>query len=164
MPGSHRLGWPGGRDQPTGRLIAERITVALIPRAGEDLQHLQDRTGFSKTDIVNRAISLYEFIDAELIVGLPATAGISTVLQGPIGGRQDTCHHLRKQAHRPRRGFRDAPGDDPLPATPGISTVCQRPAARHHLRKQAHRPCRGLRARSQKARIGPQKPYSAVVF
>jgi len=44
----------------------ERITVALIPKAGEDLQRLQDRTALSKTDIANRAITLYEFIDAQL--------------------------------------------------------------------------------------------------
>jgi hypothetical protein len=44
----------------------ERITVALIPKAGEDLQRLQDRTGLSKTDITNRAITLYEFIDSQL--------------------------------------------------------------------------------------------------
>jgi hypothetical protein len=45
--------------------VADRITVALIPKAGEDLQRLQDRTKLSKTDIVNRAITLYEFIDAQ---------------------------------------------------------------------------------------------------
>lgn len=44
----------------------DRITVALIPKAGADLQHLLDRTGLSKTDIVNRAITLYEFIDSQL--------------------------------------------------------------------------------------------------
>jgi len=42
---------------------SERITVALIPKAVVDLQSLQDRTGLSKTDLTNRAISLYEFID-----------------------------------------------------------------------------------------------------
>jgi hypothetical protein len=52
----------GASRQPT----AERITVALTPQAGESLQRLQDRTGQGKTDIVNRAISLYEFIDAQL--------------------------------------------------------------------------------------------------
>lgn len=46
-------------------VTAERITVALIPKAGKDLQTLQDRTGLSKTDLVNRAITLYEFIDAQ---------------------------------------------------------------------------------------------------
>ena len=44
---------------------AERITVALIRKAGEDLQRLQERTNLSKTDIVNRAISLYEFFDSQ---------------------------------------------------------------------------------------------------
>lgn len=50
-------------------LAPERITVALIPRAAEDLQNLQDKTGLSKTDLVNRAISLYEFIEAERSAG-----------------------------------------------------------------------------------------------
>jgi hypothetical protein len=63
---------PGGRGtQPTRdmRVSADRITVALIPKAAVDLQSLQDRTGLSKTDIANRAISLYEFIDAQLRAG-----------------------------------------------------------------------------------------------
>ena len=42
---------------------SERITVALIPKAVADLQSLQERTGLSKTDLTNRSISLYEFID-----------------------------------------------------------------------------------------------------
>ncbi|HEY2579083.1 MAG TPA: hypothetical protein VGI74_22475 [Streptosporangiaceae bacterium] len=49
--------------------VADRITVALIPKAGDDLQRLQDRTSLSKTDITNRAITLYEFIDAQLRAG-----------------------------------------------------------------------------------------------
>ncbi|HLX51173.1 MAG TPA: hypothetical protein VKS82_22845 [Streptosporangiaceae bacterium] len=49
--------------------VADRITVALIPKAGDDLQRLQDRTSLSKTDIANRAITLYEFIDAQLRAG-----------------------------------------------------------------------------------------------
>jgi len=49
--------------------VVDRITVALIPRAGEDLQRLQDRTSLSKTDIANRAITLYEFIDSQLRTG-----------------------------------------------------------------------------------------------
>jgi uncharacterized protein (DUF342 family) len=48
---------------------SERITVALIPKAGEDLQRLQERTSLSKTDITNRAITLYEFIDAQIRAG-----------------------------------------------------------------------------------------------
>lgn len=49
--------------------LTDRITVALIPQAAEDLQHLQDRTGLSKTDLVNRAVSLYEFINTQLKEG-----------------------------------------------------------------------------------------------
>jgi hypothetical protein len=45
---------------------SERITVALIPKAAEDLQRLQGTTGLSKTDIVNRAISLYEFFQSQI--------------------------------------------------------------------------------------------------
>jgi hypothetical protein len=47
----------------------DRITVALIPKAAEDLQRLQDRTSLSKTDIANRAITLYEFVDTQLRSG-----------------------------------------------------------------------------------------------
>jgi len=49
--------------------VAERITVALIPKVGEELQRLQDRTSLSKTDITNRAITLYEFVDTQLREG-----------------------------------------------------------------------------------------------
>jgi hypothetical protein len=51
------------------QVVAERITVALIARASEDLRRLQERTGMSKTDIVNRALALYEFIDRRLADG-----------------------------------------------------------------------------------------------
>ena len=49
--------------------VTDRITVALVEKAAGDLQTLQDRTGLSKTDIVNRAISLYEFVDGQLQAG-----------------------------------------------------------------------------------------------
>jgi hypothetical protein len=67
-------------------LTAERITVALIPKAGEDLQRLTERTHLSKTDITNRAITLYEFIDAQMRAGRdllirdPATGDTQTVV------------------------------------------------------------------------------------
>jgi hypothetical protein len=41
----------------------------LIPKAAADLQGLQEQSGLSKTDLVNRAISLYEFIDAQIREG-----------------------------------------------------------------------------------------------
>jgi hypothetical protein len=49
--------------------VAERITVALIAKAVDDLKRTQARTGLSKTDIVNRALSLYEFLDERLAGG-----------------------------------------------------------------------------------------------
>ena len=56
-------------DSKKGQPAGERITVALIPKASDDLGRLQERTGLSKTDTVNRAITLYEFIDAQLTAG-----------------------------------------------------------------------------------------------
>jgi len=47
----------------------ERITVNLIPKAGQDLQWLQGQTSLSATDIVNRAITLYQFIEAQRSAG-----------------------------------------------------------------------------------------------
>lgn len=47
---------------------SDRITVALIPKAVGDLRRLQRATGLSKTDIVNRAISLYEFFQSQVDV------------------------------------------------------------------------------------------------
>jgi hypothetical protein len=49
--------------------VAERITVALVRQAAEGLQQLRNRTNLSKTDITNRALTLYEFIDAQLRAG-----------------------------------------------------------------------------------------------
>lgn len=49
--------------------VIDRVTVTLIPKAAEDLQRLQESTGLSKTDIVNRAIRLYEFIEEQLRLG-----------------------------------------------------------------------------------------------
>ncbi len=49
--------------------VADQIAVALIDKAAADLQRTHDRTQLSKTDIVNRALSLYEFIDAAVNAG-----------------------------------------------------------------------------------------------
>ena len=44
----------------------DRITVSLIAKAAADLQRTHARTRLSKTDIINRAVSLYEFVESEL--------------------------------------------------------------------------------------------------
>lgn len=49
--------------------VADCIVVALIPKVRADLQRLQARTNLSQTDITNRAITFYEFIDAQLNAG-----------------------------------------------------------------------------------------------
>lgn len=59
-------GMKAAEDMVGSRGLTERITVALIPKAAEELRQLQDRTGLSKTDVVNRAITLYEFIDEQM--------------------------------------------------------------------------------------------------
>jgi hypothetical protein len=58
----------GGDVAPAQEVIG-RMTVALVPQAGASLQRLQDRTSLSKTDITNRAITLYEFIESQLSAG-----------------------------------------------------------------------------------------------
>ncbi|AQZ70429.1 hypothetical protein BKM31_16140 [[Actinomadura] parvosata subsp. kistnae] len=45
------------------------MTVTLIPQAHDQLQEIADRTRLSKTDIVNRAIALYGFIEGETAEG-----------------------------------------------------------------------------------------------
>ena len=59
------------QEQPAGppAAVDERVTVALVPKAATDLQSTHERTHMSKTDIVNRAVSLYEFVEAEMSAG-----------------------------------------------------------------------------------------------
>jgi len=63
--GENRAKMTGNAGTQTSTSV-DRITVALIPRAQDGLQRLMANTGYSKTDIVNRAITLYEFIDSQL--------------------------------------------------------------------------------------------------
>ncbi len=38
----------------------ERVTVNLTGKAAESLRRLQERTGYKKTDCINRALIIYE--------------------------------------------------------------------------------------------------------
>jgi hypothetical protein len=60
---------------------AERVTVTLVPKAAGDLQQAVERTGLSKTDVVNRAVSLYEYIDARL------SRGAELLIRDPKSGQ-----------------------------------------------------------------------------
>ena len=55
-----------GAGSPTN---GEPVTAAPIPQAQAGLRRLQERTKHSKTDLANRAISFYEFVDAQLRAG-----------------------------------------------------------------------------------------------
>lgn len=57
---------PGG-DPATA--TGDQFTITLIAKAQADLDRLQERTSLSRTDIANRAISLYEFFDAQMRAG-----------------------------------------------------------------------------------------------
>jgi hypothetical protein len=62
-----------------------RITVALTPKSASDILAIASRTGLSKTDIVNRAVSVYEFLNEqeaagmELLVRDPKTGEIKLI-------------------------------------------------------------------------------------
>ena len=45
------------------------IPLALVPKAATDLAQTCRRSELSSTDVVNRAISLYEFLDDECTRG-----------------------------------------------------------------------------------------------
>jgi hypothetical protein len=63
-------------------VATDRVNVALIAEAAQAIAKLQDRTGLKKVDIVNRALSIYEYIDAEL------RAGNQLVIRNPDGPDQ----------------------------------------------------------------------------
>ena len=69
-PGGGTDNWPPDHPLHRGSApVAAMITVALVEKAVADLERTHERTHLSKTDIVNRALSLYDFIDAELSDG-----------------------------------------------------------------------------------------------
>jgi hypothetical protein len=79
---------PPSPPQSSSSPSSERITVALIPKAVTDLQSLQERTGLSKTDLANRAISLYEFIDTQI------RAGREVLIRDPDKNETERIHLL----------------------------------------------------------------------
>ena len=46
-----------------------RITIALIPKAQEALDTLTGRSGLSKTDVINRALQAYAFLEDQAAGG-----------------------------------------------------------------------------------------------
>lgn len=58
-------------DQPTAPppAIASRFTVALTYRGTAAMENLEQRTGLKRTDLVNRAVQLYDILDTDLADG-----------------------------------------------------------------------------------------------
>lgn len=52
-----------------GPEVVLRVNVVLVRDAADALERLRDRTGMKKVDIVNRALQIYEFFDAEQRAG-----------------------------------------------------------------------------------------------
>lgn len=78
-----------GKDVDEQQVIAsERITVALVAKAAEELRRVQARTGLSKTDVVNRAISAYDFIDTQL------ASGNEVIIRRKDTGQEQLVHFL----------------------------------------------------------------------
>ncbi|RSN65004.1 hypothetical protein DMH01_00955 [Amycolatopsis sp. WAC 04182] len=74
---------PSVEETATGRpAVVDRVNVALIAEAVDALGKLQERTGLKKVDLVNRALLIYEFVDAEL------RDGKQVVLRDPDGQDQ----------------------------------------------------------------------------
>lgn len=49
--------------------VGERITVGLLHRVASELHALNVETGMTKTDLVNRALTLYSFVMKQLDKG-----------------------------------------------------------------------------------------------
>lgn len=59
---ARRLAWP--------HAVGEHyISVVLIPRVADQLEWLQQRTGMSATDLTNRAITSYTFLEEQMQAG-----------------------------------------------------------------------------------------------
>ena len=62
-----------------------RITVSLIPKASAALDEAAERTGLSKTDIVNRALQLYNHAESlqaagtEILTRDPASGDVTKI-------------------------------------------------------------------------------------
>ena len=80
LPGGPPAGVPAARGGLPGEVVSEktnvgapatvaRITVNLVAKVLADLRQTVARTHLTQTDVVNRAVSLYEYVDCELSGG-----------------------------------------------------------------------------------------------
>ncbi|MEU1450073.1 hypothetical protein [Streptomyces mirabilis] len=57
----------------------ERYSVTLVPPAVQAIAELTESTGLSKADVINRAVQIYAFLDAQ------TRDGADLLLRGPDG-------------------------------------------------------------------------------
>ncbi|HVQ90256.1 MAG TPA: hypothetical protein VMU51_04400 [Mycobacteriales bacterium] len=71
--GGHNAGNPSGRPGSERRAARgpglEKVTVNLTSRSVEALENTVAETGESKTDVINKALQLYAFIQAHIDAG-----------------------------------------------------------------------------------------------
>lgn len=71
--GGHNAGNPGGRPGSERRVARapalEKVTVNLTSRSVDALQKTIAETGESKTDVINKAVQLYAYIQAHIDAG-----------------------------------------------------------------------------------------------
>ena len=86
---------------PTRVKTVRSITVQLVPKVAKDLARTRKRARLSDADIVNRAISLYDFIDGQL------TSGAQLLLRRPGSAEQEVQLRLpgRGRVARPASGL-----------------------------------------------------------
>ena len=116
----------------------DRITVTLIPKATQGLRLLQERTSLSKTDLTNRAITLYEFVDDQLrsghdIIARNQATGETRLVKlvaAPEGQpvAAGSAHNGRGRAASPRRWRHGRHRRwHPVPRRPRIPVLPRRP-------------------------------------
>ena len=62
--------------------VITRITVGIIPKVWTELQRLMTSTQFNRTDVVNRAISVYAMVDDNM------RDGYELVFRDPKSGKE----------------------------------------------------------------------------
>jgi hypothetical protein len=61
------------------RSTSERYSVTFVPPAVQAIAELTESTGLSKADVINRAVQIYAYLEAQ------KRTGADLVLRGPDG-------------------------------------------------------------------------------
>ncbi|MFJ9702298.1 hypothetical protein [Streptomyces fradiae] len=72
---------PGTASSPQRR-ASERYSVTFVPPAVQAIEELTDNTGLSKADVINRAVQIYAYLEAQKRLG----AGL--LVRGPDGNAE----------------------------------------------------------------------------